>query len=345
MTFRWRNRAKCRSNLAYENANFEEINDGRDYIDSELIDHYSYIREGYADFPDDDDPQILMDKGRAELAKRELPEITYDIRLAQMQGSVQYAAYCRLEHFDLGDTAVLHTDTLSKDVILRMTEVETDCLTGRNTSVRLGNADKALLESITAGASASDRLASVLTSDGYLQAEKVAGKLNLVRIENLSAEIAKVVTAQIGEADITAAQIKDLEAEIVRVIDLSVDWAEVTSLQTQIAEIVKTNIGEAEIDFAQIWDLVAEKQIIAKGEAVELYIADLSVTEGNMTRLSIGQLLLRGSDGRFYEIFVDEETGAVTSRDADVAGAIEDGSIDAGEKLIDGSITAQKINA
>lgn len=86
----------------YENANFEEINDGKDWIDSELSAQYAYAREGYADFDDVDDPQELLRLGRERLTALEVPEITYDIRLAQMRGTVQYAAYRRLENFALG---------------------------------------------------------------------------------------------------------------------------------------------------------------------------------------------------------------------------------------------------
>lgn len=325
----------------YDNANFEDINDGKDYIDSTLMGRYSHIREGYADFADIDDPEELMRLGLEELARREVPEITYDIRLAQMRGSVQYAAYRRLESFGLGDTAALHSSVIDRDVILRCSEMETDCLTGRNTSVKLGNADKELMAAITAGASASDRLAGVLTPDGYLQAEKIAGKLNLVRVENLAAEIARIATAQISQAEITAAQIKGLEADIANILRLQVNWAEIDSLQARIVEAVTAEIGDAAIDFAQIKDLIADKQIITQGEAGELYIADLAVTEGNMVRLSLGQLLLKGADGGFYEIRVDN--GQVVAQRADVAGAIEDGTVDGG-KLIEGSVTADRLN-
>lgn len=327
----------------YENANFEDINDGKDWIDSELIGQYSHIREGYVDFDDVDDPEELMRLGLEKLAALELPEITYDIRLAQMQGSVQYAAYRRLEHFGLGDTAVLHTDVLSKDVILRLTEVETDCLTGRNTSVKLGNTDRQLMASITAGASASDRLAHVLTPDGYLQAEKIAGALNLVRIKNLTAEIARIAEAEMGKANITSAQINDLSAAVARILKLDVSWGEIDTLMAKIAEIANTQIGTAEIDFARIRDLIADKQIITQGEAGELYIADLAVTEGNMVRLSLGQLLLKGADGGYYEVVVGED-GEISARKSDVTEAIDEGQLSGG-KLIDGSITAAKLNA
>lgn len=327
----------------YENANFEDINDGKDYIDSELIGQYSHIREGYVDFDDVDDPEELMRLGLEKLDALELPEITYDIRLAQMQGSVQYAAYRRLEHFGLGDTAVLHTDVLSRDVILRCSEMETDCLTGRNTSVKLGNTDRQLLASITAGASASDRLAHVLTPDGYLQAEKVAGALNLVRIKNLAAEIARIAEAEMGKANITSAQINDLSAAVARILKLDVSWGEIDTLMAKIAEIANTQIGTAEIDFARIRDLIADKQIITQGEAGELYIADLAVTEGNMVRLSLGQLLLKGADGGYYEVVVGED-GEISARKSDVTEAIDEGQLSGG-KLIDGSITAAKLNA
>lgn len=327
----------------YDGANFEEINDGKDWIDSELIGSYSHIREGYVDFDDVDDPEELMRLGLEKLAALELPEITYDIRLAQMQGSVQYAAYRRLEHFGLGDTAVLHTDVMSRDTILRLTEVETDCLTGRNTSVKLGNTDRQLLASITAGASASDRLAHVLTPDGYLQAEKVAGKLNLVRIQNLTAEIARIAEAEIGKANITSAQINDLSAAVANIMKLDVSWGEIDTLMAKIAEIADARIGTAEIDFARIRDMIADKQIITQGEAGELYIADLAVTEGNMVRLSLGQLLLKGADGGYYEVVVGED-GEISARKSDVTAAIEDGQLSGG-KLIDGSITASKLNA
>lgn len=326
----------------YDGANFEEINDGKDYIDSELIGQYSHIREGYVDFDDVDDPEELMRLGLEKLAALELPEITYDIRLAQMQGSVQYAAYRRLEHFGLGDTAVLHTDVMSRDTILRLTEVETDCLTGRNTSVKLGNTDRQLLASITAGASASDRLAHVLTPDGYLQAERVAGKLNLVRIQNLTAEIARIAEAEIGKANITSAQINDLSAAVANIMKLDVSWGEIDTLMAKIAEIADARIGTAEIDFARIRDLIADKQIITQGEAGELYIADLAVTEGNMVRLSLGQLLLKGADGGYYEVVVGDD-GEVTARKSDVTEAIDEGQMSGG-KLIDGSITASKLN-
>ena len=334
----------------YENANFEDINGGKDWIDSPLIGQYSHVREGYADFADEDDPSELMRMGQEKLRALEVPEITYDIRLADMRGTVQYDMYRRLEAFGLGDTAVLHSDAIDRDVILRCSELETDCLTGRNTRVTLGNTDKAVIASITAGASASDRLASILTPQGYLQAEKIAGKINLVRVQNLEAEIANIARATIGTAQINVAQINDLSAEVARIVVASIqtaeiDWASITTLTTAVAEIVTAQIGTVDIDWARIKDLVSGKAIFTQGVAGEFYIAKLAVTEANLVRLSVGELLVRGQDGAFYAVSVDSDGQIISTKKQVENGDIKDATIHAGEKIIDGTITAAKINA
>lgn len=174
------------------------------------------------------------------------------------------------------------------------------------------------------------------------------GSLSTAAVKGLDAQIVKAARAEMGKAKIGAAQIQDLEAQVAKIVTadigtMDVDWANIASLMAKIAEIADARIGTAEIDFARIRDLIADKQIITQGEAGELYIADLAVTEGNMVRLSLGQLLLKGADGGYYEVVVGED-GEVSARKSDVTAAIEDGQL-AGGKLIDGSITAAKLNA
>lgn len=178
--------------------------------------------------------------------------------------------------------------------------------------------------------------------DLYAEVAKVLSvEIDWADIETLSAEIARIASAQIKNAEIDAAQIKDLSAEVANILSLDVDWANITQLNAAIVAIANAQIESANIDFAKIKDLIADKQIITQGEAGELYIADLAVTEGNMVRLSLGQLLLKGADGGFYEIRVDN--GQVVAQRADVAGAIQDGTVDGG-KLIEGSVTADRLN-
>lgn len=174
------------------------------------------------------------------------------------------------------------------------------------------------------------------------------GGLSTAAVKGLDAQIVKAARAEMGRAKIGAAQIQDLEAQVAKIVTadigtMDVDWANIASLSAVIAEITAAKVGEIDIDFARIRDLIADKQIITQGEAGELYIADLAVTEGNMVRLSLGQLLLKGADGGYYEVVVGED-GEISARKSDVTAAIEDGQLSGG-KLIDGSITARKLNA
>lgn len=176
----------------------------------------------------------------------------------------------------------------------------------------------------------------------------LAGSLSTAAVKGLDAQIVKAARAEMGKAKIGAAQIQDLEAQVAKIVTadigtMDVDWASIASLSAVIAEITAAKVGEIDIDFAKIKDLVAGKSIFTQGEAGELYIADLSVTEGNMVRLSLGQLLLKGADGGYYEVVVGED-GEISARKSDVTEAIDEGQLSGG-KLIDGSITAAKLNA
>lgn len=337
----------------YENANFEEINDGKDWIDSELSAQYAYAREGYADFDDVDDPQELLRLGRERLTALEVPEITYDIRLAQMRGTVQYAAYRRLENFALGDTAVLHSAAVDRDVILRCSELETDCLSGRNKSLKLGNTDVKLLTSITAGASANDRLAHVLDSEGNVQAEKIAGKLNLVRIENLTAEMARIATAAIGKATIEAAQIHDLQAQVAKIAtaaiqDATIQTAQIENLSAVVAELLHAEIKVGAFDLAEVKNLLSEALALEQGTAGSMYITNLAVTSANLLSAMLGKLVLKGEDGKYYQVMVGAD-GTIHTQEVEPSEAeIEAGETESGQGIVDTSanfadLTAQNI--
>ena len=337
----------------YENANFEEINDGKDWIDSELSAQYAYAREGYADFDDVDDPQELLRLGRERLTALEVPEITYDIRLAQMRGTVQYAAYRRLENFALGDTAVLHSAAVDRDVILRCSELETDCLSGRNKSLKLGNTDIKLLTSITAGASANDRLAHVLDSEGNVQAEKIAGKLNLVRIENLTAEMARIATAAIGKATIEAAQIHDLQAQVAKIAtaaiqDATIQTAQIENLSAVVAELLHAEIKVGAFDLAEVKNLLSEALALEQGTAGSMYITNLAVTSANLLSAMLGKLVLKGEDGKYYQVMIGSD-GTIHTQEVEPSEAeIEAGETEGGQGIVDTSanfadLTAQNI--
>lgn len=177
-------------------------------------------------------------------------------------------------------------------------------------------------------------------------------------IANLNAEIAKIAKAQITAANIESAAIdwaaiKDLNAAVAKIAlaqlttaninNAEIDWASIGQLQADIARLVNANIQTADIDWAQIKDLTAGTAIIEKGVNGKLYVADLAVTEANMASLTVGELIIKGTDGCFYALSI-AENGTVTTEKKSVGDAdISDNSVSGG-KLIEKTITARELN-
>lgn len=190
----------------------------------------------------------------------------------------------------------------------------------------------AKIQELAAGSITADELYSAIAEIAraqITQANILDADIHWAEIDALSAHIAQISKAQINTANIHEADI---------------EWAAIGSLAAAIADVVNANIQSADIGWAQIKDLVTDTAIITQGVSGELYIARLAVTEANLVSLTVGELVVKGADGHFYSVSVDSD-GNVTStlkqvRNDDVA----DVSINAGEKLIEGTVTAATLN-
>lgn len=173
----------------------------------------------------------------------------------------------------------------------------------------------------------------------------------------------------VKKASIDTAQINKLEAYIADISkahigDADIDWAKIRSLAAEVAKIANAQIGEAtidvanvdwaNIDWAKIKNSVTDRAIITQGVSGQLYIADLAVTEANMVSLTVGELMVKGSDGHFYSISVGEDGEIVKAqkvvgtddiaKNAIVGDKIANETINGDAKLIGGSITARTLN-
>ncbi|MDL2206271.1 hypothetical protein LJC33_05100 [Eubacteriales bacterium OttesenSCG-928-N13] len=211
-----------------------------------------------------------------------------------------------------------------------------------------------------------DKINSNLITVGWFQAGVAqitvaaieTADIDWANIQTLNATMATVAKAQINTANIIAAninwaQIQTLSADIATIAvaqlttanieDADIDWAQIDSLQASVAQLVQASIGTADIGYAQIKDLVTGTAIITSGAAGQLYINRLNVTDANMVSLTVGEILLKGEDGQFYRLTLDE-SGEVVGVPVQVEGDnIGDDTIPAG-KLIENTISAREIN-
>ena len=181
---------------------------------------------------------------------------------------------------------------------------------------------------------------SITTDELYTSIAAIASaQITTANILNANIEWANIdalaaATAQIAKAQITTATIQEA----------SIDWAAITTLTAAFSAIVNASIGSADIDWAHIKDLATDTAIITQGVAGELYISKLAVTEANLVSLTVGELIVKGSDGGFYAVSIDGEGNITTTRKQVGNGDVADVSINAGEKLIEGSVTAATLN-
>ena len=190
----------------------------------------------------------------------------------------------------------------------------------------------ARIRELAAGSVTTDELYASVAAIAAAQitaANIVSAHVNWAEIDSLSAAIARISRAQLTTANIASADI---------------EWASIQALSAAVAAVASASIRTADIDWARIKDLATDTAIITKGVGGRLYISDLAVTEGNMVNLTVGELVVKGKDGHFYVVSVDE-SGQVTASLKQIGNDdVQDASIDGGEKIIEGSITAKTLN-
>lgn len=174
-------------------------------------------------------------------------------------------------------------------------------------------ANKIDAETIKSGTITTDKLAA-----GAITADKIdTNTLETVSIDAVTGHIDNIVSNNITTDELYAALAKLNSA------------------------IIKT----ADIDFSHIKDLVTDKAIITEGVGGQLYISRLAVTEANMVSLTVGELVVKGEDGGFYSVSVDENGNVKTTLKQVSNDDVKDLSLNAGEKIIEGTVTAACLNA
>ncbi|MBE5803324.1 MAG: hypothetical protein E7316_02315 [Clostridiales bacterium] len=174
--------------------------------------------------------------------------------------------------------------------------------------------------------------------------------LTSASFKNLSVEVLGAARAELAKAKIGWAQVQHLETQFAKIVTSTIEtadinWANILALTTEVARIAALEVEDADISYAHIKDLTTDKAIITKGVNGKLYVAELAVTEANMVSLTAGELVVKGKDGRFYAIGVAED-GSITTEVKQVGNDdVKDASINAGEKIIEGTVTAANLNA
>ncbi len=226
----------------------------------------------------------------------------------------------------------------------------------RDLKAEVLNAVIANLDEVIAGTVQTNELYSkiIMAVSGEIR-EVIAGDVQTNTlyaniIEAVCADLEKLAASEIitpvleaVAADIDKLDAGVLYAQVIDAVNADIKQLTASHLYASLADISKATLKDAQIDFAQVQDLIAGKAIITKGVGDKLEIARLAVTEANMVSLTTGELIVKGIDGLFYTITVDDQGNIKPELKTITGENVEDASL-GGEKIIENSITATQLN-
>lgn len=177
--------------------------------------------------------------------------------------------------------------------------------------------------------------------------------ISLTKIQGVDAELARITQAEIGKVKIGAAQIQDLKAQVAQIVTAVIqtaviDWAQIEELKAAIIEVLHAEIQVGTFTLAEVENLLAEALALEQGTAGSMYITNLAVTSANLLSAMLGKLVLKGEDGKYYQVMIGAD-GTIHTQEVQPSEAeIEAGETESGQGIVDTSanfadLTAQNI--
>ena len=166
-------------------------------------------------------------------------------------------------------------------------------------------------------------------------------------------EDACITDAKIQDASISMAKIRDLQAQVAQIVAASIRDAHITTAQIDdlaaaVAKLIHAEVGVGEFTLAEIKNLLAEALVLEQGSADSMYITNLAVTSANLLSAMQGKLVLRGEDGKYYQVMIGADGTIHTQEVEPSQDEIEAGETESGLGIVDTSanfadLTAQNI--
>lgn len=169
-------------------------------------------------------------------------------------------------------------------------------------------------------------------------------------IETLNAAIANISKAHINDADIDWANITKLtaavgEIAVAKIENATISTAQIDNLAAVIASAVHLEVQTGNFTLAEIKNLLSNALILQEGVADSMMITNLAVTSANLLNATIDKLVLKGSDGKYYRVFIGAD-GAISTEEVTVTeGEIAAGETGDGRQIVATTANVGSLNA
>ena len=339
------------------------------YVDSPYIDAYPSVMtkrieydvrigENEEHFPDEA-------SAKAELTRLAAAEFETGIDLPTYGMKVDFVTldkynsgvsdYTGLQAIHMFDTVRVIDELNRIDAKVRMTAYEWDVLAERYKSATLGelvsnNATTYGFNIASGSVSGSKLIPNSVTGEMLRDLTVKYAKLDVTTTKLLNAEAINALTAKIDQIAAGSITTDSLYASLAEIVTLTVknitaDTIATDKLAAALGDFVALYADFAGLDFATVKDLIADEAIFRAGTAGELYVDRLAVTSAMLVSAVIGELTLKGADGKYYNVTVQADGSLGTTEVTPTDGEITAGQTEDGRAIVETSANIADLNA
>lgn len=301
----------------------------------------------------------------------DLAEYSMDVDFALLQYAEGYEDYANLQSVHLYDTVTVIDEVIGLTAKTRVVEYEWDCLTEQYTKITLGeitsvkpttysfnmpnggiSGSKLAINSVGGGALRDGSVYARNVRAGAIEADAMATSTFTAQtafVQAMNANALNAVTAHVNEITAQTISTDALAAAYAHLFeivasDIEAGTVSADSLSAAMANIVTLTAGHGEFDFATIQHLVSQALNLEQGVAGRVFINNLAVAYAQIVDATLNRLVIRSQEGNYYELSIDDTTGAVTTTPVAVTPAeAEAGVTTSGRNILETDITATNL--
>lgn len=226
---------------------------------------------------------------------------------------------------------------------------------GVNANALVGTVDGGLLaaDSVTAKSIAARSITAVKIAAGAVSADHLSADsvtADKLDAETVSGRVAEFMAAEINRLSAADVETNRLYAAFAHLIELAADSVTAGSISADVlagalADFVTVYAGTGEFDFAAIQNLVAKALSLEQASAESVYIKNLAVTSANLLSATLGKLVIKGEDGKYYRVFVGSD-GAIATEEATLTeDELAQGQTSSGQQIVETQMNVADLNA
>ena len=216
---------------------------------------------------------------------------------------------------------------------------------GVNADRLVGAVDGGLLRAgtVVARALAAGSVTAEKIASGAITADKIAvGALTAEEIRALTAHLEKVAAEELTADALYAALAK---VQALAANSITADTIQTDALAAALGRFVSLYAGTGEFDLATIQNLLSNALILQEGVADSMMITNLAVTSANLLNATIDKLVLKGSDGKYYRVFIGADGSIQTEEVTVTEGEIAAGETGDGRQIVATTANVGSLNA